>query len=420
MTDGVAGYRTLAQIGAMTSAPVPAGTDARVYLETPPIHPLTTPPFKPVTSTARAPIADAREAADRDRSPFSLPSPERILREGGRHLIEFHPRDPNLRVTGRHRQPPPEAEGQDGGAASGAERSGFAKKAMIVGIGGGFVMNGVDILRTVKKYPEALRAARFDPSLGRMGRMPTALALTAMTRPDARLIDPTAPRMASVASRGMSFTKFDEIAMKSSVALATSLAGLQIATAIPNLADALSKDGPWYENLAMTTSGRAGVLQLSGGTLGLGLFATALHQTSGTAGPSVIDKVMAAAKAPVMAKPIFTTIGLASGALVMANELGYMDSFNTGETRPVGTVLKDAAHRTPVLNDQELRTAALLAAAGVVGYKSSRAIQAAGGLAGGGLAGLGKGHIIGGAIVAGLLGAQLLGGLSGLNKAADS
>jgi hypothetical protein len=184
---------------------------------------------------------------------------------------------------------------------------------------------------------------------------------------------------------------------------------------VPNLADAMSKDGPWYQNIAQSTSGRAGVLQLAGGGLGLGVFLTALHQTKGAGATGIVDRVMAAAKAPVMAKPVFTTVGLASGALVMANELGYLDFLNTGETRSVPTVLSDAAHKTPVLNDSSLRTGALLTAGGVLGYKMQRAINTAGGLSG-----LSKGHLIGGAVVAGLLGAQLLGGLDVLNKPAES
>jgi hypothetical protein len=78
-------------------------------------------------------------------------------------------------------------------------------------------------------------------------------------------------------------------------------------------------------------------------------------------------------------------------------------------------VLGEAVHKTPVLNDPEWRTAAILGAGGIVGFKAHRAIAAAGGMSG-----LGKGHVIGGAIVAGLLGAQLLGGLSGMNKPAEA
>lgn len=447
MTEGVTGYRTLAQLGAALPAPARArdGSTAASYHPDPsgPPPAWNAPRWTPITpafdgswSNGGSPVEDARDGASPagwqvPLLPFSLPTPLRVLRDGGGQLIEFHPNDPTLRLTGRHRFDPkpeqpqrtgearPEGPERDDASSDGGERSSLAKAAMMVGIGGGFLMNGVDVARTIKKYPEALRAARFDPTLGRLGRLPTAVGLTALTRPDSRLIDPAAPRVASAASKGMSFTKFDELAMKSSVLLGTSLAALQIASAIPNLADALGKDGPWYENLALSTSGRAGVLQLAGGSLGMGVFLTALHQTKGQGSSGVINRILTAAKAPIMAKPIFTSIGIGSGMLVMANELGYFDWLNTGEARSIPTVLRESAQRTPILNDPEFRTAGILAAGGVVGYKAHRAMQAAGGVMGGGISGLSRGHWIGGAIVAGLLGAQLLGGLSALNKPAE-
>jgi hypothetical protein len=455
VTDSVSGYRTLAQLGAGSGSAAgvpPFGAQpaqpAPPAPELPPF-PAIAPRFTPLATTpsyareassyddllrfepvdprvAKAAERDAKAGADLPRDGYQLPfiglrlpGIRRTLDELPGDFLAYHPNDPDVRMTGQHNQPQPapqpSGEGGEAGKKDGGERSGLAKTAMMVGIGGGLVANALDITRTVAKYPEALRAGRFDPSLGRLGRFPTALGLTAAMRPDARLVDPMAPRIATVESLGKSFTRFDEIAMKSSVLLGTSLAALQLASAIPNLSDALSKDGPWYSNIAQSTSGRAGVLQLAGGGLGLAVFMKALQQTKGSGATGLVDTVMAAAKAPIMAKPIFTTVGLASGALVMANELGYLDFLNTGEERPVGTVLKDAAHSTPVLNDAEFRTGALLLGGGVLGYKIHRAISAAGGLSG-----LSKGHIIGGIAVAGLLGAQLLGGLDVLNKPAES
>lgn len=270
----------------------------------------------------------------------------------------------------------------------------------MVGIGGGLAQNAIDVTRLVKKYPEAHRA----------GNLGTALRLTALTRPDSRVIDPSAPRVATAASAFKSFTRFDELAMKSSVLLGASLAVIQLASAAPNLADALSQDGPWHENLGQTTSGRAGVLQLAGGGLGVGLFATALRQTAGHA-EGFIPTVLAAAKAPIMARPIFGQIGTASAVVVMANELGYLDFLDSDEGRSVGTILRDAAQGTPLINDGSFRTAGLLGAGAIVGVKVGKAIQAAGNGST-----LGTGAVIGGAVVAGLLGAQLLGGLDLLDK----
>ena len=361
--------------------------------------------------------------------PIKLPTPDRAIREGVELLRNWHPRDPLLRVKGEHRAVYREQQQAAGDAATTTgdpaggdepstedrnERSGAAKTAMMVGIGGGFTLNGLDVLRLLKKYPEALRAGQFDPSLGRLGRLPTAVGLTFLTRPDNRIVDPTAPLKPTVASLGRSFTKFDSVAMKASVLIGTSLAALQIGSAIPNLADALDNEGPWYQNLAQSTSGRAGILQLTGGLIGAGVFAAALRQTAGQ-GSGIVGRALAAGNAPIAAKPLWGRIGMVTGALVMANEVGYLDMFNADETRSTGQVLSDAVHRTPVLNDPTLRTGALLAAGGVVGFKASRAVAAAGI----GIKGLPKGYWAAGAVVAGLLGTQLLGGLQGMNKPED-
>jgi hypothetical protein len=202
------------------------------------------------------------------------------------------------------------------------------------------------------------------------------------------------------------------------VLLGAGLAGLQIASSVPNLYDAVKQDGAWYQNLAQTTSGRAGVLQLAGGTIGATVFTMAMRRTPKVEGGTVIQRVVAAGRSPLMAKPIWGRIGLASTAVVMTNELGYLDFLNQGETRSTPKVLRDATHKTPVLNDSSMRTAALLGAGGIFGFKAHRVIQAAGGIAEGGLAHVGRGTAIGGAVTAGLLGVQLLGGLSALDKPA--
>lgn len=394
----------------------------------------------PVSATDPGPTSPAQPEADWHVpfTPLLVPTPAELLRQGP-SLWDMHPRNPEgIGRPGHHADSnlpqnastSPASGAEDAGAphasedaGESAERSGAAKTAMTAGIAGGLAQNAIDVTRLVKKYPEALRAGRFDPALGPLGRLPTALGLTALTRPDSRVIDPRAPRVATAASIGKSFSRWDEIAMKSSVLLGTSLAGVQILSSIPNLADALGKDGPWQENLAMSTSGRAGVLQLGGGVLGASLFYTALRQTkaSSTAVGNV-SRILEAGKAPIMARPLFGRIGTATALVVMANELGYLDSLNKGESRSIGAVLGDAGRGTPVVNDPALRTAAILGAAGIVGFKGHRAFMAAGGLTRAvsalpnGLAGISKGHVIGGAVVTALLGAQLLGGLSSLDS----
>ncbi len=473
MTE-VGGYRTLAQLGAASPRPLPPlppQPDSPEAMYLPPAHTMV-PTNRPGGPTAPPSLAPATRGVENlvrpypvdlhpqtpqsgiwtiPFTPLSLPTPTRLVREGVELIRDWHPRAPSVQMNGRPdvrdgesqragipsnpmtpisfdpdapapaapapttpTAPATEPAPAPAPASEGSQRSDAAKVAMMIGLGGGFAQNAIDVVRLVKKYPEALRAGRFDPSLGKVGRLPTALGLTALTRPDNRIIDPTWRGMAaSVETGGRTFDTFDDIAMKSSVLLGASLAAIQIGSSIPNLYDALSKDGPWYENLAQSTSGRAGILQLAGGALGAAVFATALKQSAGQAGPGIVSKVLAAGSAPIMARPVWGRIGLATGAVVMANELGYLDFLNKGEQRSTGTVLADAAHKTPVINDPEWRTAVILGAGSIVGFKAHRAISAAGGLSG-----LGKGHVIGGAIVAGLLGVQLLGGLSGLNKPA--
>lgn len=363
--------------------------------------------------------------------PIDLPTIPHVLESGGEALWQWHPRDPNIRVSGRHRAPetrpeqPPQAGGpgvtdptNDPGAAQDSdERSGVAKGAMIAGIGGGFVMNAIDVARLVKKYPEALRAGQHVPELGRLGRLPAALSLTAQMRVDSTIVDPALRGMgpASAATLGKSFDKFDSVMMRSSVLLGASLAAIQIGSAIPNLMDAVAKEGPWHENLLQSTSGRFGMLQLGGGLLGSALFATALRQTAGQAGEGVVARIMAAGNAPIMAKPMWGRIGIGTGLLVAANEFGYLDMFNTGETRSTGTVLRDAARSTPIVNDSTLRTGLMLTAGGIIGFKAHRAMTTAGA----GISGMPKGYWAAGAVAAGLIGAQLLGGLSGIDKPSD-
>lgn len=350
---------------------------------------------------------------------LELPTPTELVRASTDVLQDWHPRDPNLRVYGEHHpqttvprrdsnKPKGSSEKQDAG-----KQGSVASAAMLVGMAGGVAVNAIDVARLVKKYPEALRAARFDATLGRLGRLPTALGLTAQLRVDSRIVDPLAPRIASAASMGRSFTRFDQIAMRSSVLLGAGLSAVQIGTAIPNIIDAVSKDGPWYENLLRTTSGRYGVLQLSGGVLGASLFATALRQTASTAaGSGLTGRVLAASTAPIMARPFWGRVGIGSAMVIAANALGYLDPLNKSNDRSVGESMRDAVHKTPILNDPKLRTAALISAGGFTAYKANAALRAAGT----GVSHLPKGYLFAGAAITGLLGAQLLGALSGLNK----
>ncbi len=415
MTEVRGGYRTLAQLGAASPRLQTPYAGPQWFVPAVPVPPELPPEAPNDTSTT----IDGREPGiwNVPFTPLTVPTPTRMAREGVELVRDYHPRDPEMRMTGTFIDAPKQPEGEDEdeprapSQADGTRRSDAAKAAMWVGIGGGFTQNAIDVVRLVKKYPEALRAGRFDPSLGRLGRLPTALGLTALTRPDNRIIDPRFRGLAaSLETGGRTFDRFDDIAMKTSVLLGASLAAIQIGSSIPNLADALSKDGPWYENLAQSTSGRAGVLQLTGGTIGAAVFLTALKQTAGQ-GTGVVGRITAAGGARINTWPIWGRIAVGGVLLVASNELGFLDWLNKGETRGVGQVLTDSAHKTPVLNDPAWRTAAILGGGAMVGFKAHRAIAAAGGMSG-----LRAGHWIAGAAIAGMLGAQLLGGLSGLNK----
>lgn len=386
-------------------------------------------------------------------------------RDAAGNLVE------RVRPGQRHATPAPEPASE--AATDGTpERGGIAEAAVVTSMLGGVGVNAIDVARLLKKYPEALRAGKFDPSLGRFGRIDAAIGQTIAMAPNRHVIDPLAPRVASAASLGKSFTKFDEVVMKSATLLSSSLAAIQFGSSIPNLIDAAGNEGPWHQNMYDNESGRSGVLQFAGGGLGLAMLGTALAQTdpkrvaardarraAGIVDPTAgarlaqlgkefapgalasravrtsarvaaVDvsqavrpaqvkaalgrgaaRVIASGKAPVMANPLLKYVGLASGFTVMANELGYFSAFDRNNKKSVGTTLHDAASNTIVLNDRNLRTAAFTGATGLVAWKTAQAV-----LKDGGMRNIGKGHVAGMAITAGLLGANLLGKLDGLNK----
>ncbi len=292
-------------------------------------------------------------------------------------------------------------------------RSEVAATAAAVALTAGPVVNVIDAVRIVKKFPEAYRAQGFDATLGRLGRLPTAMALAATQKPWLPIIDPKAPAIASAASLGRSFTKWDSRLMKTSVLIATSLAAVQLVAGGINVADALSQEGGAQENLVGTKSGRAGMAMVGGGLFGAGLFAAAMRQTAGQA--TGFGRVFAAAKAPLLASPIVGVAAIGVGSLIGLNEFGYLDMFNKGEARSTAHVLSDVAQGTPVLNDPTLRTAALAGGAAVLGGVTARTLVK------GGVSALKGGPFAiaaGGAAAIGLLGAQLLGGLKSLDKPA--
>jgi len=311
-------------------------------------------------------------------------------------IIELHPRNPEQTMTASEDGGVPEGETPP----SGTERPWWTEKPVQASILAGFGKNAVDVARLVKKYPEALRT----------GNLTTAIQQTLLTAPDARIIDPAVKGLDAAKTAGRTFDAFDDKMMKASTAFAAFMSPVQFLSAFPSLGNSLlGKDGG-VDNLATTAEGRAGVLQLIGGGIGLHMLNQARLQTAGGAASGLIGRLSAMGSAPIMADPMLTKIGLVSGLSVTLNELGYLDVLNENDPRSVSEKLGDAAHGTPVLNDSLLRTGALGGIGTLMGAKAIQSVKAAGSLGG-----LSTGQRFGLPIVAGLAGASLLGGLDFLN-----
>jgi len=377
--------------------PLVAGSSLPAWLD--PFPTTTPPPAEPdstTETTTPAPEVDATLAAEQETwhtplLPFEMPTLSGVWHLGEQLTTEYHPRDPQRQVGVA--QP-----GHDDAPAK-TERSGVAKYAIIGAIGGGMLTNAIDVARILKKVPEAYRG----------GLLGTALTQAITTAPAMPIINPPPPGVALDAVRGgMSFSKWDAGLMQASVALSSAVAVIQVASAVPNLYDALSQDGG-VVNLAGTTSGRAGVLQLTGGGIGLYLLKRALSETKSTPG-GFVKRVVEAGKAPIMANAMWKRVGIASGVAVMANELGYLDFLDKDNKRAVVTTLKDATHRTPVLNSDTWRSVALIGATAITAKKLITASMEAGALMP-----MPRGPLRNAGIAVGLLGLQLAGGLDFLN-----
>lgn len=352
------------------------------------------------------PVAQPSPDAGVGPAPASLQMPTSA--DEMRGLIDtawsLHPRNAEQTMTASEQAE--DAAAAESGAGA-AERPWWTEKPVQASIFAGFGKNAVDVARLVKKYPEALRT----------GNLATAIQQTLLTAPDSRIIDP-ALKGAKVAGDAVkTFDRFDDYAMRISSGLAAPMSFIQFASAFPSLGNSLFGEDGGVDNLVNTAQGRAGVLQLAGGSLGLYMLNQARIQTAGQ-GANLLGRLAAIGSAPAMANPMLTKIGLVSGLSVTLNELGYLDVLNADDDRSAGQKLGDAVHRTPLLNSDWGRTLLPTVVGGLAGYNAAKAMTAA--PAGASLlekvGSTSLGQKLGVGVGAAMLGAQLLGGLDFMNS----
>lgn len=190
--------------------------------------------------------------------------------------------------------------------------------------------NGIDVLRSAIKLPEAYRSGRLMP----------ALAQTITATPTAHLIDPNAPRMATAASAGRSFTRFDEVGYRASSLVGVGIGAFQLANGVPNIYRAVKQGGA--KAIVNTREGRTGALQAAGGAVTLGAFGRASVAAKAAGVTGVLPVTLAAAGAASLSSPWILGATLGSSALVLANDHGFLDFMNAGEQRSFVQVERDS------------------------------------------------------------------------------
>ena len=201
----------------------------------------------------------------------------------------------------------------------------------------------IDFVRSAAKLPEAYRA----------GRLPSALAQTAIASPTNRLIDPHAPTVASALSEGRSFTTFDRALYRSSIIIDVGLGVFRLGSGIPNLVHAVHYGGA--KAIINTRQGRDGALQTAAGALTLGLFgrAAGAARAAGIRGGGAI--ALAAMGSETLTAPWVIGTALGSSAFIFANDHGFLDFMNAGNTQSVRQVEHNAWHTLGVRVDQKVQ-----------------------------------------------------------------
>ena len=200
----------------------------------------------------------------------------------------------------------------------------------------GVAKNVLDVGRSAVKLPEAFRAGTLAP----------ALAQTLTASPTTHIIDPRAPRIATAASAGKSFTALDEIGYRTSSLIGVGVGVFQVANGVPNIARAVARGGAVA--IVNTREGRTGVLQAAGGALTLGAFARAGVAARAGGVTGAVPVTLAAASAASLSSPWMLGATLASSGLVLANDHGFMDFMNKGEQRSFGQVQRDSWQATGI------------------------------------------------------------------------
>lgn len=239
------------------------------------------------------------------------------------------------------------------------QRGWLSAAAVGVSFAGGIAQKGVDVGRLAKKFPEAWRMREYlaaEPIArtsvmrwlhARTGRTGLALWELATMAPDTRLINPAAPAVASAASHGQSFTRFDRNAYRASSVISMALAPIQLVSGIPGLIEGVHTHG--ISGLVDTKAGRSGILQTGGGALGMLPLALAVREARMQGVHGIANLATHITQSKWMSSPALVSVGIGAGLLTFANEIGALDMFNTNNTRPAMDVLSDAAHKLPLI-----------------------------------------------------------------------
>lgn len=215
--------------------------------------------------------------------------------------------------------------------AAGGEDS-YLKTMFLAGVS----KNAMDVTRAAIKLPEAARSGQLAP----------ALAQTLTASPTSALINPNAPRIASAASGGKSFTLVDEVGYRATSLLGVGIGAFQVISGVPHIAHAIRDGGA--RALYDSREGRTGALQAAGGALTLGAFTRAGFAAKAAGVHGAVPLVLAAATAPSLTSPVILGATIASSALVLANDHGFLDFMNRGDRRPVGQVERQAWQATGI------------------------------------------------------------------------
>jgi hypothetical protein len=219
------------------------------------------------------------------------------------------------------------------GAAMPSAGTATAATAAVAAPGSHYIRNEA-MASAGKKALDLVRASVKLPEAARAGRLGTALLQTVAASPTTQLIDSTAPEVATDLSSGRSFTRFDRFAYRAAAGAEVGLAVFRISNGIPNVVRAVRAGGP--AALIDTRTGRDGVLQTASGGLTLGLFgrAAGLARASGVRG--VLPVTIAAATSETLTQPWVLGTCLGASTLVFANDHGFLDFLNKGNTMSVG------------------------------------------------------------------------------------